>query len=111
MRPGPGAHSFMKIMVAIKDLLCHTSFATLCLGVAFLYPDRLFSTFETIILSPLQNAAGAVLFGIHEYIGVLSDPAALVDSQPLFCTGSMNQKFGMKDLSETSFISVIHRLG
>ena len=106
MRPGPGAHSFMKIMVAIKDLLCHTSFATLCLGVVFLYPDRLFSTFETIILLLLQNAAGAVPFGIYDNsIGaLLSDPTSLVDSQPLFCAGSMNQKFGMKDLSETSFI-------
>lgn len=105
MRPGLGAHSFMKTMVAIKNLLRHTSFATLCLGVVFLYPDRLFSTFETIILSLLQNAAGAVPFGIHDNtIGILSDSTALVDSQPLFCAGSMNRKFGMKDLSETSFI-------
>ena len=52
MRPGLGAHSFMKTMVAIKYLLRHTSFAILCLGVVFLYPDRLFSAFETITLSP-----------------------------------------------------------
>jgi len=50
MRPGLGAHSFMKIMVAIKYLLRHTSFAILCLGVVFLYPDRLFPAFETITL-------------------------------------------------------------
>ena len=104
MRPGLGAHSFMKTMVAIKNLLRHILFATLCLGVVFLYPDRLFSTFETIILSPLQNAAGVVPIGIHDTIGVLSDLVALVDSQSLFCAGSMNRKFGIKNLSETSFI-------
>ena len=105
MRPGSGAHSFMKIMVAIKDLLCLISFTTLCLGVVFLYPNSLFSAFETITLSPLQNAAGAVPFGIYDNsIGALLDPTSLVDSQPLFCAGSMNRKFGMKDLSETSFI-------
>ena len=105
MRPLLGAHSFMKRMVAIKNILRHTSFATLCLGVVFLYPNSLFSAFETITLSPLQNVAGAVPFGIYDNsIGALLDPTSLVDSQPLFCAGSMNRKFGMKDLSETSLI-------
>ncbi len=88
MRPGSGAHSFMKTIVAIKYLLRRLLFTTLCLGVVFLYPDSLFSAFETLTLSPIQNATGAVLFGIYDNsIEVLSDPTSLVESQPLFCAG------------------------
>lgn len=100
MRPGSGAHSFMKTIVAIKYLLRRISFATLCLGVVFLYPDSLFSAFETFTLSPIQNAAGVVPFGIYDNsIGALSDPTFLVESQPLFCGGI---------ILKTSSMSAIH---
>ena len=87
MRPGLGAHSFMKTMVAIKNLLRHTSFATLCLGVVFLYPDRLFSTFETIILLLLQNAAGAVPFGMKD----LSETSFIFGYSPVGMSGTLMQ--------------------
>ena len=70
--------------------------------MVFFYPEPTAAAFESEILSPFQNAAGAMPFAIYpNSVGPLSDPSILTGNQSLFWAAIQNQKFGMKSLSES----------
>jgi len=68
--------------------LRHTILVILINGMTLFPPNYLFAAFDSNILSPIQNAAGAFPFSVYRNsLSSISDPSNLTSAQPLFGAG------------------------
>ncbi len=82
--------------------LRHTILVILINGLTLFPPNYLYAAFDSNILSPIQNAAGAFPFSVYgNSLSSISDPSNLTSTQPLFGAGAISRKFGLRDLTES----------